>query len=543
MLTIGILSRDLKYCANWELKLFDEIYQSSNLKLEVFFIEEINQGSSLFSTKIRSNLMGRIFYHIQKRIENFIFRIAQLDDRSEIIRRLSQIRSENLVAVRKGYVDRFDAANVNKVASLNLDVVLRHAFNIIRGDILNASRYGIWSLHHGDNRINRGGPPGFWEILYKQKTIGVTLQVLKEELDGGHVIGRSFYNVHWSMEKNRKVAYEGSVSLVMKHLVALSTTAEIEIIDSPVYYYPLLKIPKLKVLWRYEIQFYRKLFTTLVANCISFVGLRRRNIWQLYLSDGQLVNSPLYKAKALPLPKGEFWADPFMISKEGYDYIFFERYFYGTRKGCIACVVLKDGDIKNVDNVIVKPYHMSYPFLFEDEDNLFIIPETADNDRLEVYICTDFPYNWELYSTAFHGEKILDPTLYKDDNGELWLFVNRVNKFGDMDNSELYIYRVDSLKFNTIESHKQNPVILDSSVARNAGSIFNSNGELYRPSQSNIEGIYGRALNLNKIESLSINEYKEFNTNRVMPCFKENLIGIHHIHQKSNKFVFDACSS
>jgi len=34
--------------------------------------------------------------------------------------------------------------------------------------LLNASKYGVWSFHHADNSINRGGPAGFWEIIYKQ---------------------------------------------------------------------------------------------------------------------------------------------------------------------------------------------------------------------------------------------------------------------------------------------------------------------------------------------------------------------------------------
>lgn len=38
---------------------------------------------------------------------------------------------------------------------------------IEKGAILKAgSVYGVLSLHHGDNRYNKGGPVGFWEIVY-----------------------------------------------------------------------------------------------------------------------------------------------------------------------------------------------------------------------------------------------------------------------------------------------------------------------------------------------------------------------------------------
>ncbi len=46
---------------------------------------------------------------------------------------------------------------------LNCDVLIRCGKGILRGDILYAARHGILSFHHADNRINRGGPPGFWE--------------------------------------------------------------------------------------------------------------------------------------------------------------------------------------------------------------------------------------------------------------------------------------------------------------------------------------------------------------------------------------------
>ena len=54
------------------------------------------------------------------------------------------------------------------------DLILRHDFNIIKGEILNSSKYGIWSFHHGDTSKYRGGS-GFWEIINNEPTTGVTL--------------------------------------------------------------------------------------------------------------------------------------------------------------------------------------------------------------------------------------------------------------------------------------------------------------------------------------------------------------------------------
>ena len=91
-----------------------------------------------------------------------------------------------------------------------------------------------------------------------------------------------------------------------------------------------------------------------------------------------------------------------------------------------------------------------------------------------------------------------------------------------------------------MEAHKQNPVIINSEKARNAGCIFKYKDSLYRPSQSNIDGIYGRALNINKIEKLTIDEYLEKNIITIFPDFEKNLIAIHHLHQSNNMFLIDA---
>ena len=96
------------------------------------------------------------------------------------------------------------------------------------------------------------------------------------------------------------------------------------------------------------------------------------------------------------------------------------------------------------------------------------------------------------------------------------------------------------MKLEVIESHKQNPVIINSKTARNGGSILNITINC-RPSQYNADGIYGRGLNLNRILKLTIDEYKEEKILRVMPNFHKGLIGIHHLHQADNLFVIDAC--
>ena len=50
---------------------------------------------------------------------------------------------------------------------MNLDILLYCGSGILHGDILKSSRYGVLSIHHGDNNNNRGGPPGFGKFILK----------------------------------------------------------------------------------------------------------------------------------------------------------------------------------------------------------------------------------------------------------------------------------------------------------------------------------------------------------------------------------------
>lgn len=86
------------------------------------------------------------------------------------------------------YTYKIPADIVNKITS-QADVVLLLGFNkILRGQILSEPEYGTLSLHWSDIRKYRGRPGCFWQFMNGENTIGVTLQQLTEDLDGGYLI-------------------------------------------------------------------------------------------------------------------------------------------------------------------------------------------------------------------------------------------------------------------------------------------------------------------------------------------------------------------
>ena len=92
----------------------------------------------------------------------------------DLRRLLAGVPVQHVAPSHKRYSDYFGADDVAKLRALDVDVFLRFGFRILRGDILHVARYGVWSFHHGDNRVNRGGPAGFWEVHENWPATGAT---------------------------------------------------------------------------------------------------------------------------------------------------------------------------------------------------------------------------------------------------------------------------------------------------------------------------------------------------------------------------------
>ena len=116
----------------------------------------------------------------------------------------------NPIISKSGLIYRYPIKDIENIKKLNLDLLIRAGSGILRGDILNACPNGIISFHHGDNKVNRGGPPGFWEVYERHPRTGFIIQRLTNELDGGDVLFRGFILTSWFYSLNLARLYESS---------------------------------------------------------------------------------------------------------------------------------------------------------------------------------------------------------------------------------------------------------------------------------------------------------------------------------------------
>jgi len=544
-LRIGILIRDVERLGNWEFRILKRIIEHPHLDLVVFFKDGRKHTSSLRSRLKRSlfaplKTLTNVLYALQMKVEAVLYKPKPTVDADDIINKTKNIETICLTPEKKGFVDFFSKEEAEKVKTYDLDIILRHEFNIIRGDILEAARYGIWSYHHADNAINRGLPPGFWEIFNNEPCCGVTLQQLTSELDGGLVIDKAWFNWDWPFSKTSYELLEKSVVLLFKNIDKLLREGKIETKKSLTYYNTLYKQPNLKCLLQYMARYYLNIFTRIPE---KFFPMKRLNCWALFIGKGNFLESTLFRINPITMPKTEFWADPFLYRHDNQLYAFFENYSYETKKGKISSGKVIESEkgiysIVDVRDALNVDYHLSYPQIFAEDGEIFLMPETCQSRRLEIYRSVQFPEKWELYATAFDGEEIVDTTYFRDESGNRWLLLN---KGLEPCEAELYVYQIDSLKLENIIAHKLNPVLMDCRKARSGGAIFKHENEYYRPSQINTHGMYGKGLQINKIKKLTLEEFEDEAVISINPNFRKGLVGVHHLHQLEGYFVFDAC--
>jgi hypothetical protein len=235
----------------------------------------------------------------------------------------------------------------------------------------------------------------------------------------------------------------------------------------------------------------------------------------------------------LPSPRGEFWADPFPVQSQHGTWLFFERYNYLRAKGDIACLQLGDS---RVHTALVRPYHLSYPHIFEHSGTLWMIPETTQNRTVELYRCSRFPGQWTLEATLLRDLEASDSTLiYR--NGLFWLFASDVQK--GTQNHRLHLWHSASLT-DGWKPHPSNPVVQSPRGARPGGRIFSAGGALIRPTQDCTRG-YGSGLDFRRILHLDPQRYAEEPAGSLLPSQFPGWTGLHTYNQSSDYEAIDGC--
>jgi hypothetical protein len=199
---------------------------------------------------------------------------------------------------------------------------------------------------------------------------------------------------------------------------------------------------------------------------------------------------------------GTFLADPFGIEFEGKQYLLCEYFDYREPMGRIVGGEINESVlVGDVEDVMVGPCHMSYPFLFADGGQLFCIPETSRANEVALFKMEEFPSRWKKESVLLRLDAV-DPSIVHY-GARWWLFYGLRSSNG----AELFVSYADS-PYGPWLPHAKRPIKRDPASSRPGGTPFVHMGRLYRPAQD-CSQVYGRRIVINEVLALSPADFEE----------------------------------
>lgn len=518
-LKFGILCNSLTL-QQWQANAIKGLIENPAFELSLVIIN----GNPVEKKSLRKKIFTRTLFFTQYETRFLKIPAKQAVDLEGLLAKVPQIK---VTTNKKGkFSQYFKNEDIAEIKAKELDFIIRFGFGILKGEILAAAKYGVWSYHHGDEQLYRGGPPGFWEICNGSKTTSVILQQLTPALDGGRVLKKGTFKTVYN-------SYPVQLDEILRHssgwiqqvgLKILEGQLEPEKINPAGAKGKLYKAPGniafiiflLKLFWN-KLDFKLK----------ELFRVELWNIARVHTSIEDIINNTPLSLQWFPTQdekKYRYRADPFVIKTNGNTRLFFEKYDYKSGEGHIASMDYSPANgIYGAETHALKTgFHLSYPSVFSHAGRNYCLPESFKSNSLDLYeVLND--YSLKKIATLLPDIEAVDPTLFYH-NQKFWLFCT-LNT--NAPNAQLYLYYADTIT-GPFYPHLLNPVKTDISSARPAGSIFDFEGKVVRPAQ-NCSITYGGSLVLNHITKLTETEYEENFLTEIKPTDKVYNKGIHHI--------------
>lgn len=207
-------------------------------------------------------------------------------------------------------------------------------------------------------------------------------------------------------------------------------------------------------------------------------------------------------------------ADPFLFVHNNTLYVFYEQMRLSGGHGVICMISTKDLKTftKPVQITHEPDCHFSYPFVFEDNGQVYMMPETGCDFNIRLYKADNNDLTrFEPYKVIMERPRMetrtdrfdfADNCIYKKD-GAYYLFSSDYR-----DN----VYILELYISNNLDGpyclHPQSPICTGNKYGRCGGSLIEAGGHLFRPAQDCIAQ-YGDQVHLLEIDELTPESYRE----------------------------------
>jgi len=440
--------------------------------------------------------------------------------------RISPIKSKS------GSVHKFSETDIKKLYDQQFDVLIRAGTGILKGKILQVARFGVLSFHHGDNRLFRGMPAGFWEVYLRANSSGFIIQQLTEVLDGGNVIYQGNIPTASFWQLNYANLCKKSGFFMLDCLKKISKSQVLPAFKSNQISSEIFKVPSFKILFNYM---FKQGALYFYNSFKRFLGYKTR--WSIAIGKFNSGNFSVSDTLFIKNQPRRFLADPFLHRHKNRVICFAEEFSYINNKGRIVAFEILNNDYKYLGAVIEEKFHLSFPYIFKIEDEIYMCPESSQNNDIRIYKCENFPQKWSLKKIIFKDISAADSIIFQ--NKEKWfLLTNICSSHMKEHNSELHLFTSDHPLHSKWVPAKDNPIIFDSLKARNGG-FFKIGNQLFRVNQVQKSLGYGSDFEVNMIKEISSEHFIEKQIDLNLTILEKNIKGMHHFHVDNQHCAFD----
>ncbi|HEX5890302.1 MAG TPA: hypothetical protein VFY61_16455 [Pyrinomonadaceae bacterium] len=440
----------------------------------------------------KSSLLHKLYNRVDRKLfESDALELTSIEDLLEPSKPSAQINSE-------------------------LDVMINFAGSELNAKYAGAAKHGVWFYSFGE-------APGFNEVKDQIPISSSLLKGLKENKE--YVVYKSVTPTlsRFSVRLNNNTCYWKSAAFVARGLEDLHAKREFEKMSDGG------QMPGKAPGNAAMTEMFLKLSGRAAARVFEKFSSFEQWVLAYQIKQGEF--------KYLIPPPNRFWADPFPLKVDGKYYIFFEEFVNELGRAHISVVeVDENGIVAGPTEVLKLDCHLSYPFVFEWQNDYYMIPETGQRNVVELYRAVSFPFEWRPEKVLLETNRPLDATVVEVDK-TWWMFVNVEEEGVAVNWDELHLYYSDSL-FGPWKPHARNPIVSDVRSARPAGRLFWSNDILYRPGQDSSLR-YGYATTINKVTNLTAVAYEEVEVVKILPDWDDNITGVHTLNFVDDLTVID----
>ncbi|MDF2999970.1 MAG: hypothetical protein K0Q48_89 [Bacillota bacterium] len=273
--------------------------------------------------------------------------------------------------------------------------------------------------------------------------------------------------------------------------------------------------------------------------------------------DGAILNSQPQKFYLLKNTLRYWCADPFPVEAGERTYVFFEAYDRMKRKGVIAYREIGVKKPGGIHIILEEPFHLSYPCVYREKENWYLIPESREAGHIVKYRARHFPDLWEQDRILIDGIEAVDTTVlpaesahFTDSDGNKGI---EPAHSGDSDADKklhLILYLWERRNKGTLQVVQRQDKLwrticqIDDPNGRKrpAGKVFRFQSSYYRPSQL-CTRTYGEAIILNRVaftdQTYTEEEYRMITKNDICLDIETRIKGVHTYNSSEAWEVID----